>query len=50
MIRTIKGYSLTLIPKSWKCGRWYRPHKTIFSLGPLRFTVHRLRGTWKWGK
>lgn len=41
------GYGLTFIPFSWALGVWRKPHKTIYALGPLRFTSHRDLGDWK---
>ncbi len=34
------GYSLTIIPRSWSFGRWDKDNKTLWALGPFRFTVH----------
>jgi hypothetical protein len=41
------GYSLTIIPRSWECDIWRKPHKTIVAFGPLRFVWHRALGPWK---
>jgi len=35
------GYSIALIPASWKLGRFRKAHKTLLAVGPLRFIVHR---------
>lgn len=41
------GFSLVFIPLSWALGVWRKPHKTIYSIGPFRFAVHRALGGWK---
>lgn len=43
----MNGYSICLIPKSWALGLWRKHQKTIFSVGPLRFVIHRGLGPWK---
>lgn len=35
------GFSITIIPLSWKVGRFDIRSKTLWALGPLRFGVHR---------
>lgn len=49
MIPTVSltGYSLVFIPRSWALGVWRKPHKTIYSLGPFRFAVHRSLIAWR---
>lgn len=41
------GYSITLIPFSWAFGKWTIRNKTLWALGPLRFSIHRKLGKWK---
>jgi hypothetical protein len=35
------GYSISLMPFSWAIGRRDVRKKTLFALGPLRFSIHR---------
>lgn len=42
------GYGIMLIPLSWAIGRWdVSQFKSIWSFGPLRFTLHRKLDRWK---
>lgn len=40
------GYSLMLVPMSWAFGRWDVRRKTLWALGPFRFSIHRGLGPW----
>jgi hypothetical protein len=41
------GYSITLIPKSWAIGRVDIRNKSVWSFGPLRFSIHRNLKPWE---
>jgi hypothetical protein len=41
------GYSLTLIPKSWAIGKVNIRNKTVWALGPFRFSIHRKLRHWE---
>lgn len=39
------GYSIALFPFDWTLGRFQVRQKTLYAFGPLRFCVHRVKGT-----
>ena len=41
------GYSVAIIPLSWTFGRKNIRQKTVYALGPFRFSIHRGLGRWK---
>lgn len=44
---SMNGYGLLFVPLSWAIGRWVKPHKTLWALGPFRFVVHTSLGKWR---
>lgn len=43
----MNGYFIGVIWGSWALGKWHRPSKVIYALGPLRFVKHRNLGPWR---
>jgi len=41
------GFSLSLMPFSWAKGRQDIRNKSVWALGPFRFSLHRELGPWK---
>lgn len=41
------GVGFTIIPFSWVLDSWFKPHKTIFGLGPFRLSIHWHLPPWK---
>ena len=37
----MNGFSITIIPRSWRLGRFDIRKKTLWAFGPLRFGLHR---------
>lgn len=43
----MKGYAICFVPRSWHLGRWTKPHKTLWALGPFRWVVYNnIPGKW----
>ena len=39
------GASLSIFPTSWEIGKVTIRNKTVWALGPFRFSIHRVVGT-----
>ncbi len=42
-----KGYSLSIFPTSWQFGKVKIRDKTVFAIGPFRYSIHKVNGSLK---
>lgn len=43
----MRGFAIGFIPGSWGFGRWRRPHKVAYALGPFRLFVYLTLKPWR---